>query len=333
MRRLTLWLAIVAVDMLVLGTTSRELRAGDSEAPNPQPPTHNSQPTAGNALATRVLATLERRPNIAARVRHQVRLGEHVLAGTGRYWQQGVGSERRTRLELQTQVAGKTASLIQIFDSRYLWTDRHLPSGRKVTRLDPVRLQAGLTSAPVARQGRATSATSLISTAASRGGLSGQLADLVKNFDFGPPRETQLEGLPVSAMIGMWKPKTPWKPKLQTDDLSPKTQADDLSSKDSEPPSEWPLSEWPSQLPHHVLLLVGTQNLFPYVIEHRRGSDAPLANSEAGYLPTDNPLARFELFEVQFTAAIDRQQFEFTSTDIEWTNETPRLIQELGGGN
>ena len=173
--------------MIALATACHGQEADGQKATNLA---DSRQPTA-DSFAIRVLATLERWPNISARVRHQVRIGEHVLTGTGRYWQLGVGNERRTRLELQTQVAGNAASLVQVFDSRYLWTDRNLPSGRKVTRLDPVRLQAGLTSAPVARQGGPTTATSLISTAASRGGLSGQLADLIKNFNFDPPRTTQ----------------------------------------------------------------------------------------------------------------------------------------------
>ena len=301
-----------------------------------QPPTEAagaSRRGEGNELATRVLAMLERRPNIAARVRHRIRLGDEVLAGTGRYWQQGLGDERRTRLEVQTLVAGEAASLVQVFDGRKLWTDRRLPSGRSVTRLDPVRLQAAMAgTAPMARQGRQTTATSLMATAATRGGLSGQLADLVQHFDFDRPQAVQLGDMPALALIGRWKPERLQELWTEPDDEDPET-ANQQQGATAGPASSGTLpslADWPRQLPHHVLLVVGRKDLFPYVIEHRGSDDAPLADSPEGRLPTANPMAQFELFEVQFAAAIDDRLFEFPHSDVQWTNETPDLIRKLG---
>lgn len=343
MRVLTQQAVIVFALLALLGATCNAQQVADVQSPSAA--ADGKLQGAGNAFVTRVLAMLERRPNIAARVRHRVRLGEQVLTGKGDYWQQGLGDERRTRLEVHTLVAGEIASLVQVFDGRNLWTDRRLPSGRKVTRLDPIRLQAGLArSAPMSRQGRPTTATSLLATATTRGGLSGQLADLVQHFDFDPPRTTQLGGMPVFSLVGRWKPtelKRLWPE--STVDGAP--QADKkggqesfvqstlraVPAKDSHPLflPERSIADWPSQLPHHVLLLVGKQDLFPYVIEHRGSDDAQLANTAAGQLPTSNPLSQFELFEVQFTAALDSRQFEFPHSDIPWTNETPQLIQRL----
>jgi hypothetical protein len=275
----------------------------------------------GNLFALRVLDMLERRPNVSSRVRHRVRLGEHLLTGSGRYWQQGVANERRSRLELQIQVAGKTASLVQVFDRRYLWTDRQLPSGRRITRLDPVRLQEGLSnSSPVVRHGQPTSANSLLPTAVSRGGLCGQLADLIEHFDFGPPRPIQLDDYSMVAMIGRWKPE----PLVR---LCPQFAASAPSNADAND-SE---AEWPDQLPHHVLLMVGVQDLFPYLIEHRRYRDVAAAGTGASTHPVDDPLARYEQFEVQFTAPLDERLFESPhSNDIKWDDETPELIVEMG---
>jgi hypothetical protein len=254
-------------------------------------------------------------------------LGEYALIGSGRYWQQGVGNLRKTRLVLQTQVAGKSASLVQVFDGRYLWTDRQLPSGRKLIRLDPVRLQAGFAGggSPITRQGRPTAATSLLSAAASRGSLCGQLADLIKQFDFEEPQSVLSNGTPRVALIGHWKAselKRAWPSR-------PVNYAKGHPSWDQEGPDQEILAIWPNQLPHHVLLLVGPQNLHPYVIEYRQAACAHLATSPAGRLSATDPLARYEQFEVQFAAQIDDRLFELASGDIQWTDETVARIKQL----
>ncbi len=287
--------------------------------------------TVGNRFATRVLAMLERRAAVVARVRHRVHLGEYALTGSGRYWQQGVGNLRKTRLELQTQIADQSASLVQVFDGRYLWTDRQFPSGRAVTRLDPIRLQEGLAGgeSPIARQGRPTAATSLLSAAASRGSFCGQLADMIKQFDFEDPQQVPMNGVPMIATIGHWK----------VDELARAWPAHNRARTEStgSQPGEIPvekspqevLADWPQQLPHHVLLVVGPQDMYPYLIEYRRSDDEPLANSSAGLLPANDPLARFEQFDVQFAVQIDNRLFELASGDVQWTDETDRLIKQL----
>jgi hypothetical protein len=302
----------------------------------------------GNLLVGRVLATLERRPNISARVRHRVRLGEYLLTGSGNYWQQGTRDERRTRLELQTQVAGRTASLVQIFDSRYLWTDRQLPSGRKVTRLDPIRLQDGLSgSAPIVRHGPKANATSLWTPACSRGGLSGQLADLIGHFNFGPPQSIELDGYSMVGMIGRWKLGPLGKLAPQFDSSGPESShLESTQPEGAQPAVANMVEEWPDQLPHHVLLLVGERDLFPYMIEYRRFKHASMAGTHvagahatgthaagdgAGFYPVDDPLARYEQFEVEFTAPLDERLFEFAHTDLQWDDETSKLLTQLQG--
>ena len=286
-----------------------------------------TEPTVGNQFATHVLATLERHVSVIARIRHRVHLGNYKLTGSGRYWQQGVGNQRKTRLLLQTQIANQTASLIQVFNGRYLWTDQQLPSGRKVTRLDPASMQVGLSGGgtPITRQGQATSATTLLSAAASRGSFCGQLADLIRQFDFTDPQSIPLHGAPHVALIGHWK-------KAELARVWPggiKDPTATIRSLDQERTAEELLALWPPQLPHHVLLLVGPQNLYPYLIEYRRAIDAPLASTPAGMQPSQDPLARYEQFEVQFAAQIDDRLFEMASRDIDWTDETPQRIKQL----
>jgi len=336
LRRLTLGnLALAVVLSSSFSTHGPSLCCAQQPVSNPpRSNTANTEPavslqaqTAGNRLATRVLAVLERRASVTARVRHRVHWGEFTLIGSGRYWQQGVGNLRKTRLVLQTQIAEQSASLVQLFDGRYLWTDRQFPGGRTVTRLDPVRLQAGLAGgeSPIARQGRPTTATSLLPAAASRGSLCGQLADLIQRFDFEPPREIPWNGRPMVALLGYRKAG-------ERERGGPESRADGenkLHSSDDEKQTREAPTPWPDPLPHHVLLSVGPQDLYPYVIEYRLADDQRLTTSPEGLLPIADPLARFEQFDVQFAAQIDDRLFELASGDISWTDETGSLIQQM----
>lgn len=260
----------------------------------------------GDAFVAEVLAAMERRSNVTAKLRHQSRLGNDTLLGSGHYWQLGAGPQRVTRWEMQTQVAGKNASYLQVFDGRYLWSDRHVPSGREIHRLDVGNLKARLRSNP--KTAHDTSEwEELLRAAEFRGGLSQMLADLLRRYRFAPPRATQLNGFAVEALIGQWRPEQ---------------FAELCTIIDEEHP-------WPEQLPHHVLLLVGESNLFPYVIEFRRATDAPLADNLTGLKPTHDPLTRYEIFEVQFAAAVDNTIFQFKPGDVDWSDETSLVFDQV----
>ena len=92
----------------------------------PDPSASESPP--GNQLLIQAAAQLERRASVTAKLRHQVALGGQQLYGVGSYWQQGSGEELKVRLELQ--IAGQEAQLLQVCNSRYMWLDRRLPTGR-----------------------------------------------------------------------------------------------------------------------------------------------------------------------------------------------------------
>ncbi len=268
---------------------------------------------AGDAFVAEVLATLQRRTNVSARLRYQSRLKETTLMGSGKYWQSGAGNQRKTCWEMQTQIAGKSASYVQVFDGNHLWTDRTLPSGRKVHRLDTVRLQSQLakTTKSQGNQGlRQNQRQPLLLASQGQGGISEMLSDLLRRYSFSPPRPSQLNGLQVYALVGQWRP----------------TELEKL----------WPgakqggdFSDWPEQLPHHVLLLVGKNNWFPYIIEHRRAGHAQLATSAIGDRPSQDPLLRYEIFEVLFAAAMEESKFQFKPGDFDWTDETKLVVERL----
>jgi len=54
-----------------------------------------------------------------------------------------------------------------------------------------------------------------------------------------------------------------------------------------------------------------------------------LAASATGNRPTRDPLLRYELYEVQFAAAMDDSLFEFKPGDIQWTDETSLVLERL----
>ena len=308
MRHLTAccWLACTAW-ILAAATAHAQLATLDAA------PTIAKESASGDQFLAEVLATLQRRPSIAARLRHKARLHELALTGSGKYWQRGVGNQRVTRWEMQTQVAGKTASYVQVFDGNHLWTDRSLPGGRKVHRLDVGRLQSRrrrIAAVGTRSLGAKTVWEPLIAAAEGQGGLAEMLADALRRFTFAPPRASQLNGPAVYALVGQWR-------RDELENLWP-----ELASGDGTP-------TWPRQLPHHVLLLVGQNNLFPYVVEHRRVDDAQLAASAAGDRPTRDPLLRYELYEVQFAAAMDDSLFEFKPGDVQWTDETSLVLKRL----
>ena len=304
MPRLTTLLLLIPFATLALASPA-------SAGGPPTNPHHATtpNPTPGSKFVTQVLQTLEQHVSIAAKLRHESRLYDQKLVGSGYYWQQRTQGKRLTRWEMQTQIADKTASFVQVYDGNHLWTDRHLPSGREVHRLDATWLQASMRE-----QGRGAKSDlrqQLIATMEGQGGLGQMLADLIRNFDFQPPEPTQLNGLPVNALVGHWRPE-------QLARLWP----DASKLGDEKPP------EWPEQLPHHVLLLVGS-NMFPYVCEHRRADDAPLATSLAGLRPTSDPLLRYEIFEVQFAVAIPEERFQYVPGNIPWTDETTAVLGQL----
>ena len=88
-------------------------------------------------------------------------------------------------------------------------------------------------------------------------------------------------------------------------------------------------ASWPAHLPQHVLLAVGAADLFPRVVEYRRGSQSSWAESASAHTLSADPLARFEFFELNFAAAIPDGMFEFAAVDVDWRDVTERVIERL----
>jgi hypothetical protein len=283
----------------------------------PLPPTLSAMVTpvalpaggpSGDQLVQEMISrSLERRPNITAKVRQMVRVGDERLTGQGKYWQQGIGNLRRTRWELETLVGDDVAYVTQVYDGEYVWTDRKLPGTRKVTRVGIEALRRELSA-----QGRGGEGEGLAgwNDAAARGGLSQLVASLARCFTFSSPQPMQLGDRTMLAVVGTWRAE-----KLER-------EWPGLSSK--------PPASWPSHLPHHVLLYIDSSELFPYLIEYRGGGDAALVTDPHGVFATRQPLALFEFFEIEyFGSAMPASLFRYTPPDPSWHDATSKVVEEL----
>jgi hypothetical protein len=258
-------------------------------------------------LVLRVLDNLERRPNVAAKVRQSTRLEDDTLAGAGVYWQQGVENLRRSYLRLQSVAGDRPAHYTQVFTGQELWTDRRVRDERSVSRVDVKRVVRELNLAEGAGWSRPAREAATSPVALARGGASQLVAELHRCFEFGPPQPTRIDNVPALAMVGRWR--------------------------GAELARAWPGLEadggaWPAHLPQHVLLVVGAADLFPRLVEYRRGSQASLADSASAALSAD-PLARFEFYDVNFLATIPAGALEFAAVDVDWRDVTARVVERL----
>jgi hypothetical protein len=256
----------------------------------------------------RALAALERWPNLAGRFRQAMRVGDELQSAVGEYWQEGVGIQRRTCWQWQTLVDQQQAVFVQVYDRNgHLWTDVRFPERRRVTRVNVASLRRDLAlavdAAGLGPGGPSAAELELLA----RGGLSQLVAELRRAFVFGPPLAIFEQDRPMIALVGRWR----------EDALNRQWQS--LSPDDP--------GAWPNHLPHHVVVKLGPEDLFPYVVEYRRAADASLSSDVAG---VSDPIVRFEFFDVRWGVAnIDDRLFEFTPADVDWRDDTAATLERL----
>jgi hypothetical protein len=305
-----------------------------ADTAHPTPETY----TGGDKLLMQVATMLERRDSITARLRHQVFLGGRQLYGIGSYWQQGKGADLRVRLELQ--IAGQDASLLQISNSRFLWIDRRLPTGRSVLRVDLRKLRAdpvlGAESLDELEPGNASWTTLQTELVAHSGGLPSLVASLAENFSFLPPQamrlapqaaaDEQAASIPVFVAVGHWRNE-----KLLAM-LGESGESSNDPATASVAAQRALLNAVPNRLPQEVLLLVGQADLFPYRIEYRRLETPLAAGNDRAPIPyqlSSNPLVVLELSDVAFDVPIAAGQFDYAPGDAEWVDHTAAVLERL----
>ena len=83
----------------------------------------------------------------------------------------------------------------------------------------------------------------------------------------------------------------------------------------------------PDHLPYDVLLLVGQDDLFPYVIEYR--GKVLRRESGTGNHGGRETLVRMQLHEVRLGAPIDSRQFVYKPGAIAVENQTERFLRRI----
>ena len=307
-----------------------------TDAPAVQSPysvVKQNAPSVGETLLAHIAARLERRSSVAARLA----VSGNNFSGKGNYWQQGEGEELRVRLELQ--LLSQEASLLQISDSRYLWLDRKIPTGRLVTRIKLRQLRADPTLTPAnlddPQPGTASWSPTGSGLTSYSGGLPSLLASLVENFEFLTPQamrraadsdSAKAASFPVYAVVGHWR-----KEKLAA--LLVKSQESSVESQEPES-LDSPLSNLnsvPARMPEEVLILVGQADLFPYHIEYRK-LETPPASADGPPIPfqlSANPLAALEFTDVVFDVPIATGQFDYAPGDANWSDQTDVVLERL----
>jgi hypothetical protein len=284
----------------------------------------------GDDLVATVLGQLERRERIAASVLVQASLeGRQLQLGgpefISRYYQQWDANREKLYVwcELRGHVDGTPVRWQQVSDGDRLWTDQTTPSGRTVTRIDLRHVRRDLDNAqgtgrplPAGQAGVLPIQLELLSE---RGGLPVLIASLQENFRFSPPVSLRLADVPVSGTIGTWKP-----------DKLAAIVPDAAPASDAPGPAEGP-PQLPPRIPASVMLLVGQDDLFPYVIEFR-ASDAtgPIVPGDMSlYQIRPRSLLLLHLYERSFSVELEPGRFEYSPGNAEWVDLTASRLERL----
>lgn len=254
----------------------------------------------GDQIMGAAIEHVTSRESISARLRQQVNLLGHQLAGPGMYLQQGRGAARKFRLEMSIQRAGATSTISQVGDGRFLWIYENLGESPELKIVDLRRVRDELAG---------SSQPPLLFDWMAFGGLPRMMADLQAGFQFLPVSETYLGDVAVHELRGVWRPEP--LARLLPD------QADAIRAG-----QQVHLDKLPLTVPHEVVIYIGKDAPFPHRIEYHR-----LSNEEEG--PRTTAVVTLELFEVRFNGTIDEHQFR-KPANLPEADYTRVFLEKLG---
>ncbi len=259
-------------------------------------PAETAMPSSRQILTgARVL--LSRQDSLSAKLRQQVDLFGHHLVGQGRYLQHGRGSDMRIRLELRLQTSDQVLSMLQVSDGRFLWTDRNTEGTTQIARVDLRLARRAIADTPPIAEGFPNAALPL-------GGLGGLLAAAEECFDFQPPELTTYRELEVYQLRGTWNAAT--KARFLA-------RANNAKS----------LDQIGQQIPHSILLQLGRDDLFPYVVQYEALAAAGEGES------TSQRVVRLEFYEVQPGAVVEGGDFVYSPGKGDFVDQTQLFIKRL----
>jgi len=285
----------------------------DPAAPGSPPgvPTAPMQtaPTAEPAALVRAaISSVSAQTTIAAKLGLRTDLFGRSLSGSGMYWEQRAGDERRLRMEVSMVVPDTASSLSIVCDDKYRW--QYFQMGREVTftRVELAQVREALARAPEAAALRVACWTEM-------GGLPRMLASLNQAFVWQSAQAGRLANWPVWKLDGVWNP-------AYLELLAPEQKAAIAAGR-------FDLSRLPPQVPDRVVVFLGQEDLFPYRFEYHR--DHPPRKAKYDDL-TKGPTAllAIQLSEVSLNGAIDPSVFTYNPSNQKPTDDTANFLARLG---
>lgn len=298
-----LTIALTAVTVLLLAVGLR----AENPTSSAQIPLSESQQSADRLLA-QSLAQLASYDSVSAKISQRIDLNGYDLIGDGLYLQATSGNDLLLRMELKVQVGGQLCSSLQVSDGRQLWIEEQRCTERTVQRVDVREVALALRKAKPRLEELGGGRLPL-------GGLAEWLHSLEVNFQFVYGGDRDLEGVPVSMLVGSWR-------KDRLLEMLPKQKEQIEAGQPAD------LSQIPAHLPQDVVLLIGHDDFFPYLIDYRRYQPATVTSS-----PQPKSLLRVQIYEVRIGGPIDLRQFVYQPGQvdvIDATNTVTRLVGQRG---
>lgn len=296
--------------LLVLSFLAGTSRAADQLVPTPNPaPARGASSTlaasAGETLIKSAVAEMDLHQTVSAKLRQQIDLFGHQLAGSGFYLQQGRADAMLLRLELKLPIGGRVSSLLQVCDGHDFWVHQDLFDGPLLTRINLDRVRAARLSQPPTSDSPASLWPAV-------GGLPKFLRNLDEYFYLTEVNETRLDRVPVWSMQGTWE-----RPKLV--EMLPE-------QKDAILAGQVDFSKLMEHLPERVRILLGRDDLFPYRIEYWRS-----VYKKGDKVPSQNRLILLtEMFEVQLDGRVDPRAFVYSKGTLREQDQTVGYLKKLG---
>lgn len=263
---------------------------------------HSSMPS-GQALLHAAARQTAEHITIESKLRVRTDLMGQPLIGSGEYAQLRSSSGLLLRLELTIQAGEQATTVRQISDGRDLWEHWRIGEAERLNHVDMRRVDDAISRSP---GGSAVGATS---TNLARGGIPRLLSQLEENFDFSqaPPRSGKIGDVPVWSVTGEWKSERLVQAVPQAVDNG-----------------KIVYEKLPSHLPHHVEVLLGRKDSFPYRVTYHR-----IHEDEGKRVAV--PMVTTEFYEVAIGEVLDASQFHFRQPDnLSTADRTEAFIRSLG---
>jgi hypothetical protein len=304
-------LAIAILTAGCSGPTAPTLAIGSSPADaTPGQPTTNGAKSAPQAdtLLVNAINALDGRESLSARIHVNVNLFEEQMVGSGLYLEQAPSRLHRLRMEMNIQLRDEPATLLQVCDGQNLWTFRQMGQERSLTRIDVNRVVA----AAAGPTGNVEAG--VLPNWPGLGGLPRLLRTLRESFQFEVVEPGRLLQVPVWQIQGRWRP-------ARLAALLP----DQKKTIEQGKPVDF--AKLPRQLPSHVVVVLGQEDLVPYRIEYRRVKKG----DNLGALESRATVAlALQLSEVALNVPLDPSCFAHHSGDMGSVDMTDEFMQATG---